>query len=291
MYNIKIFKKKFLIIIFICIIALTIYCYIENNFIKVDNYTISLDNLPSELNGLKIAHVSDVHLPKNASSINNLVKLIAKENVDLIFMTGDIIDDGKTLNTCGFNELCSKLSIIAPTYAVTGNHEFLNNNLNDYKEILTNNNIQLIDNSAVFFTRGKSSIAIMGLEAKCHYSSSYYSNIENIVEVPKLLLAHHPELFNEYFSSDNNVIPDVVFSGHAHGGQFRIPLINRGILAPGQGLFPKYTSGIYKSINGKSMIISRGLGNSSFPFRIHNRPTLPIITLTNWLISTFMIKW
>jgi predicted MPP superfamily phosphohydrolase len=71
----------------------------------------------------------------------------------------------------------------------------------------------------------------------------------------------------------------LVFSGHAHGGQFRIPFLKKGIIAPNQGLFPKYTSGLYSSNNGIQVMVSRGLGNSIIPIRINNRPHLPIIRL------------
>ena len=89
----------------------------------------------------------------------------------------------------------------------------------------------------------------------------------------KILLSHRPELFDTYSESD----VDLVFSGHAHGGQFRIPFIG-GVVAPEQGLFPKLTAGIHTK-NDTSMIISRGLGNSIIPVRIFNRPELIVVTL------------
>lgn len=97
--------------------------------------------------------------------------------------------------------------------------------------------------------------------------------------MPKILLAHRPEGFSTYSSDSFSIKPDLVFSGHAHGGQFRIPISNKGIVAPNQGFFPKYTSGLYASNNGVQMIVSRGLGNSIIPIRINNRPHLPIIEL------------
>lgn len=70
---------------------------------------------------------------------------------------------------------------------------------------------------------------------------------------------------------------DVVFSGHAHGGQFRLPFVG-GVIAPDQGLFPKYTSGTHKD-NNTTMIVNRGLGNSIIPIRIFNRPEIVVVTL------------
>ncbi len=88
-----------------------------------------------------------------------------------------------------------------------------------------------------------------------------------------ILLSHRPEAFDLYV----NKKVDLTLTGHAHGGQFRLPLIG-GLYAPGQGLLPKYTSSLHEK-DGKRMIISRGIGNSSFPIRINNRPELIIINL------------
>ena len=70
---------------------------------------------------------------------------------------------------------------------------------------------------------------------------------------------------------------DLVFTGHAHGGQIRLPFIG-GLYAPGQGVFPKYTDGVHEK-NGTTMIISRGIGSSIFPFRINNNPEIISVTL------------
>ena len=89
----------------------------------------------------------------------------------------------------------------------------------------------------------------------------------------QILLSHRPELLSLYSESEF----DVVFSGHAHGGQFRLPFIG-GLIAPDQGLFPTYTSGTYK-LDNTTMIVNRGLGNSIIPIRIFNRPEIVVVTL------------
>ena len=90
-------------------------------------------------------------------------------------------------------------------------------------------------------------------------------------DIYTILLSHRPELFDTYVSENINLI----FSGHAHCGQIRIPFVG-GIVAPNQGLFPKYTSGKYEE-NNTTMIVSRGIGNSIIPFRINNRPELIVV--------------
>jgi predicted MPP superfamily phosphohydrolase len=88
-----------------------------------------------------------------------------------------------------------------------------------------------------------------------------------------ILLSHRPELFDTYANHDL----DLILSGHAHGGQFRIPFIG-GVVAPNQGFFPKFDAGIYTD-GDTNMLVSRGVGNSIFPFRVNNRPEIILIEL------------
>jgi len=266
-------KHTKLVSIIFFVLVIIVYCYAQNNWIKVEHFKVEVNNLPKELSGLKIAHISDVHLPKNASNIANLITKVKQQNPDIIVMTGDIIDESADLKTCGLDKLCKGLSEITKTYAVTGNHELWNKNVDEWINTLTENNVEVIDNKIEIYTKNNKSIAIVGL-----MDGNEYKPV-NINDIPMILLAHRPELFVSSYSSDlNSINPNIVFSGHAHGGQFRIPISNQGVIAPNQGLFPKYTSGLYTNNNVK-MIVSRGLGNSIIPIRINNRPHLPIIEL------------
>lgn len=260
------------VIIFFTLVIIG-YCFAENNWIEVEHIKIEINNLPKELNGLKIAHISDVHLSKNDSNIDNIVNKVKQEKPDIIVMTGDIIDQSADLKTCGLDKLCKGLSEITKTYAVTGNHEIWNKHVDEWTNTLTENDIKVIDNKVEMYTKNDKSIAVVGL-----MDGNEYKPV-NINDIPMILLSHRPELFVSSYSSDlNSINPNIVFSGHAHGGQFRIPIIDKGVIAPNQGLFPKYTSGLYTNSNVK-MIVSRGLGNSIIPIRINNRPHLPIIEL------------
>lgn len=260
------------------ILVLSSYCFAQNNWIKIENIKVEVKELPKELKGLKIAHISDVHLPKNASNVESIVDKVKQEKPDIIVMTGDIIDESADLKTCGLDKLCRGLSKITKTYAITGNHELWNGHVDEWTSILVENNIEVIDNKVGIYTKNNKSIAILGLKDGYEYKSEDFKDISNCKNMPIILLAHRPELFGSYSSSSNSINPNIVFSGHAHGGQFRIPIINKGIIAPNQGFFPKYTSGLY-TYNNVKMIVSRGLGNSIIPIRINNRPHLPIIEL------------
>ncbi len=171
---------------------------------------------------------------------------------------------------------------IAPTYFIPGNHE---SRIESYKELcdkLTSTGVKILDNKTTIIEKDSSLIGLMGVEDPSFIKTqnqneefkSILTNLSKDINTDfKILLSHRPERLSDY--EDTNV--DLVFSGHAHGGQFRIPFLG-GLLAPNQGFLPKYTSGIYKK-NNTSMIVSRGLGNSIFPFRINNSPELVLVTL------------
>jgi len=273
-------RKKKIFIAFILMMISIVYCRVQNNWIKIDPIKIEINNLPKELNGLKIAHISDVHLPKNASSIEEIIRIVKQQKPDIIVMTGDIIDESADLETCGLDRLSKGLSEITKTYAVTGNHELWNGQVDEWTNILTNNHVEVVDNKILIYSKDNQNIAIVGLKDGYEYNLENFSDdIYMIKDMPMILLAHRPELISSYTSNSNDKKPDIIFSGHAHGGQFGIPIINQGVLAPNQGIFPKYTSGRYVFENHINMIVSRGLGNSIIPIRINNRPHLPIIEL------------
>lgn len=255
------------------------YLYIQNICIKIEYFNIKLKKLPIDFIGLKIAHISDVHIPNNQFNIEKLIKILKKERPDVIVLAGDLIYKRKSIDKIQLEKLCKELSDIAKTYAVTGNHEIWNNDLEQWYKILKSNNVTVLDNRIEVFKNMQTSIVIVGLKESCRYSVENF-NYENIKEdIPIILIAHRPEYFDAYFSSPISIRPDLVLSGHAHGGQFRIPILNVAIYSPNQGIFPKYSSGLYTSENGVQMVVSRGLSNSSFPIRINNRIHLPIINI------------
>lgn len=255
------------------------YLYFQNILIEIEHIDIKLKDMPEHFNGLKIAHISDVHIPNNAFNLEKLINILKREKPDIIAISGDLIYKYKKIDEVQLGTFCNSLSNIARTYAVTGNHEIWSESVEQWNEILKANNVIIVDNKIEIFENNKSAVAIIGLEEGCLYSEENYSYKDFELSIPKILLAHRPERFDKYCSSSIDIRPDLVLSGHAHGGQFRIPLLNKAIYAPDQGFFPKFSSGLYTSYNGIQMVISRGLSNSIFPVRIHNKVHLPIIHL------------
>jgi predicted MPP superfamily phosphohydrolase len=275
----KSWKKRNVSFITLIIISTLIYGYLQNNWIEVERLDVKIADLPKELVGLSIAHISDVHIPRNASTLENIVATVKSENPDLIVITGDIVDKRSNPDDTLLSDFCKGLSAITSTYAVSGNHEVWSGDLAKWEQTLQQNGVNVIENKVEIISKGNGALAILGLKDEQIYSDSIFNDLEGVQHIPKLLLAHRPELFSTYYAESNSIKPDLVFSGHAHGGQFRIPFLNQGLAAPNQGLFPKLTSGLYKAANGVQMVISRGLGNSIFPLRINNRPHLPIVYL------------
>lgn len=188
------------------------------------------------------------------------------------------MDKSAVIETCGLEEFCKGLSEICDVYAVSGNHERWDKHSEKWKQMLKDNNIKLLRDEYIKIERNGQELVLMGLIDNTSYNPDIFENIEEIADSYKILLAHRPELWQTYCSDSYEIKPDLIFSGHAHGGQFVIPFIG-GVVAPSQEYFPKYTSGLYELDNGVKMIVSRGLGNSVIPIRINNRPHIPVIIL------------
>lgn len=263
------------------ILLFFLYIYLENNWIQPRYYSVSIRNLPENFKNCKIVHLSDLHLRRSLTKTEAVLKAVKKQRPSYIFITGDIVHYKVDIKHCGMKELCRGLQQIAPTYAVTGNHEYKCGVLQQWKDILNDAGIPLLDQQMQFLQKKDQRMVLLGLGNDIKYSDKIFPDVQYIQSVqhmPVLLLAHHTEYWPNYSSNEHNVGPDLVFCGHAHGGQWRIPFFGP-VLAPGQGWLPKYTSGLYTAKNGKQMIVSRGLGNSRFPIRINNRPHLPVVTL------------
>jgi len=280
------FTRKFIIAIFI-VIGLIIFFIHENNSIGITKYKYVNSKLPKGFNSYKIIQISDLH---NKNYNGKLTEKIKETNPDIIVITGDLIDRRNTKIDVAI-KLIKKINTIAPIYYVSGNHEQLSGKYNELKKELEKLNVGIIDNSYITLSKNKNKdkIGLMGiadpsiLQSEKNYlfadNSQYVKNsIAKLLEEAdtdfNILLSHRPEQFNIY--KDMNM--DLVFSGHAHGGQIRLPIVG-GLVAPNQGLLPKYTQGVYTS-DSTSMVVSRGLGNSIFPFRVFNPPELVMVTFT-----------
>ncbi|WP_034549624.1 metallophosphoesterase [Carnobacterium funditum] len=267
------------------LISLGIYLVVQNKWIQVKHFHIKLPSSGKGLKGKKIVQLSDLHLPRQGVSMLQLVKKVALEKPDVIVLTGDVVDVRGNLPETKLQNLAQSLISIAPTYAVTGNHDANGGYLQEWEDILTTAGVRVLIDEAEWIEFEEDGFVLMGLSEKEDFDRAPrpilrgISLTEGMQQQPKILLAHHPELFEDYLM-DLTKAPDLILSGHAHGGQIRLPFVG-GLFSPGQGKWPKYTDGVYydSEMPGNRMIVSRGIGNSTFPFRFNNRPEVVIVTL------------
>lgn len=269
-------KKVCIYVIFIGI-ALWLWIIWGNSALMVQEFTIYSSKIPNNFSGYRIAQISDLHNAEFGKNNQKLVALLQSTNPDMIVITGDLVDSNHT-NTAVSLAFAKQATQIAPTYYVTGNHEAAISEYTQLKTGLESLGVTVLENQAVWVEKDTDAIACIGLNDPALATDAIENTLHTLVdafppESYKILLSHRPEYFDIY--TDAGV--DLVFSGHAHGGQFRIPYMG-GLIAPGQGLFPQYDSGIYTKEN-TNMVVSRGLGNSIIPLRIHNRPEIVVVEL------------
>ena len=277
--------KYILFTILVIIIALLIIAVIRGNTaIEINTITVSSKSLPVEFDRFKIAQISDLHNAEFGKNNTKLISLLEKAKADIIVITGDIIDSRRT-NIDKAVYFAERAVKIAPTYYVNGNHEsrLSNTKYNHLIKSLEQAGVTVLENDISDISVGDKIITLIGINDPGFRKELVDDNVkQNIAQQImssisekdnyKVLLAHRPEYFDVYADK-----VDLVLAGHAHGGQFIIPFVG-GLVAPGQGLLPKYYDGIYKH-NTTYMIVSRGIGNSIFPFRINNRPVIVLAEL------------
>lgn len=250
----------------------------DNLRIVTSSYEIEKICLPKAFDGFRLVQVSDYH---NASYKKASLKRVKALSPDIIVLTGDLIDSRKRDIEDGL-AYASKLCALAPCYYVTGNHE-KRLSKNDYAffiKRLKALGIIVLEDEGTFIEKNGEVLYLVGLtdlgtwQRQKTALSLTKERLKSLVckKGFYLLLAHRPELFEAYAEAGISL----ALTGHAHGGQVR--LFNRGLFAPHQGFFPKYTSGLYQK-EGLSMVVSRGLGRSLLPLRLNNPPELVEVTL------------
>lgn len=243
------------------------FVFVNNSLIKTTRYEAELD----VERGIKIVHLSDLHAKTFGRGNARLVGKIMREKPDMIAITGDIIHLYRERDKRVALGLVSSLAEIAPVLYVSGNHEMRNKGYRFFRKDLMEAGACVLDDCTV---------DICGLTVTGLNCSSLKNGVLSEIKPDKdkvgnaVLLAHMPQHIERYAAEGYGL----VLCGHAHGGQWRIPFTGAGVYAPGQGLFPKLTSGVHICGNTK-MIISRGLGNSECPLRLFNRPEIVVVNI------------
>lgn len=280
-------KKKYVLAsLFIMLCIVVIWIFWGNTSIEITEIEVASKKIPISFSEFRIAQVSDLHNAEFGKENSRLLKKLYESQADIIVITGDLVDANHTNIEAALDFVKEVIKVI-PIYYVTGNHEASIGELyyNSFKLELEKIGVVVLEDDALQITKNEDQITLVGLsDPDFTIKGDLFEEVPSMIEAKinnltfnrenfSILLAHRPELFETYVKDDI----DLILCGHTHGGQIRLPFIG-GLVAQNQGFFPSYDAGLYVS-DDKSMIVSRGLGNSIIPIRINNRPEIVLITL------------
>lgn len=282
-------KHKKRIIIWSCIAAVLAILIFSafNSGLTVRHYNVFTDKIPSG-SSIKIVVIADLHSVYYGEEQELLISKIKQQQPDIIALAGDIIDDNESEE--GAIAFLEGINGIAPTYYVTGNHEIWSGEYLRIKDLVSSYGYTVLSNESKYISINGAELCVSGTddpyileysednEKACMQSDEelLYGFSELDSDTFNILIAHRPERYDLYQQYDI----DLVLSGHAHGGQIRLPGFINGFVAPDQGFFPKYAGGEYKE-NGQTMIVSRGLGFYAGVPRIFNPPEIVVVDILN----------
>ena len=253
-----------------------------NRAVMVHTISVTDRNLTHAFEGFRIAQISDLHNEVFGAGNGQLLTLLAETKPDVIVITGDLIDSRHT-DVDAALEFARGAVELAPVYYVPGNHESrLPEEFWMLERSLDQMGVHVLRGERAILTRQGAAIALIGVDDptfqdknSARWPELLEAELERLrdEELYSILLIHRPELLETYAKAGMNL----VFSGHAHGGQVRLPFVG-GVIAPNQGFFPQYDGGLY-TLGDTQMVVSRGLGNSLVPLRVNNRPEIVLAEL------------
>ena len=276
-------KQIILTVVITVLVSLLIWTVWGNTALEIYEFQVSSNQIPESFSGFRIAQISELHNAEFGENNSKLIEFLSQSDPDIIVLTGDLIDSRQTDIDVAL-AFARKAMKIAPVYYISGNHETRVGAYEDLKMGLLEAGVVVLENQKVQITREGETITLMGIDDPSFREDYLFGDsasvarqaiedLQNESDGYTILLSHRPELFDVYVDTGM----DLVFSGHAHGGQFRLPFIG-GLVAPNQGFFPEYDAGLFSEVN-TTMIVSRGVGNSIIPIRFNNRPEIVVVEL------------
>ncbi len=280
MKNFSIILGAIILALFVTLVIWGVYC---DNTIAITNYYVNNTKNDAKL---KFVVITDLHNKEYGEKNADLAELVKEQNPDFIAVCGDMVNRGDP-DTTKMKDVLEKLSKIAPTYCCLGNHERDNAAKfgTDFKSETNSTGAVLLDNEYIKFTKNGKSVLIGGMSDYPYYE--FYTPDDDVpsrtlweefAEKAKnnftILLHHQPE----YIAEDAKKTDiDLIVCGHTHGGQIQLPFIG-GVIAPNQGLFPKYDKGEF-DLDDTKMIVCAGLSNTVFIPRINNQVEIGVVTI------------
>ncbi len=234
--------------------------------IDVEAVPLTCPGLPPAFHLARVAVVADLHLPDLLVAIPRLLRCLRLQQPDAIFLPGDLTNSYTDFDAAGLRQLAQELVKIAPCFAVPGNHEWRLEREPRYRQILTEAGVHYMCDSYADWHKDGATLRLFGMGRKRPAPLT-------VTDQPTIVLAHRPEYMPYYRQAGW----ELVICGHAHGGHVRVG--HHSLFAPDQGFLPRYTHGVYTEGDTR-MVVSRGLGNSSLPWRVNNPPHLPMLILS-----------
>lgn len=279
-------KKRCLILVGVLLILVALAVWAFYIGLVVRHYEIKSDKIRSE-GSVRVVVVADLHSVNYGENQQLLIDLIKEQEPDIIALPGDIVDD--QLCESGAHAFLRGIKDIAPAYYVSGNHEYWSGECDRIKRMIEGYGVTVLENERQYITINGINLCICGIDDPEIIKYTKDKKITAMESADKLLdgftdlndstvnilLAHRPESFATYQQYGF----DLIFCGHAHGGQVRLPLILNGLYAPNQGFFPKYAGGLYEE-NGHTMIVSRGVALNERLLRVFNPPEIVVVDIS-----------
>ena len=252
----------------------------SNHSLQVTKWDAAFPDLPQGFDGCRIAVLSDLHGATFGKNGAALFRKVLRQKPDYILFLGDLEDSFRGPAEGYAESVADRLSAIAPTYYVTGNHEWAIGGVPELKERLTGHGVRVLSNEYAPLRRGGDTLILAGID-----DPNGYADQKSPEAVAAEIYAEYGNPFWLLMAHRNNLFPtkycylgaDLVLSGHGHGGLIRLPFTD-GLVSTERTWFPTWTAGFYEKNNSR-LFVTRGLGNSGKTFRLFNRPEIAILTL------------
>lgn len=266
-------KKRGILITLLILMILVVICIMAfDTRLVVRTYEMESEKVTERV---RIALITDFHCCDYGLGNRELLEAVEAQQPDLVLLGGDIIDDDRSRSWKRGYSLVSELAAQYPTFYVTGNHEYWTREVDSIRE-------EMEARGAVVLQGGSAEVAgitVFGIDDPDAGETEWQQQLSaaaGALDDTKfsILLTHRPERVEEY----EGLGFDLAVAGHAHGGQWRLPGLINGLVAPNQGFFPEYAGGRYDLPDGTTFIVSRGLAReSTWVPRIFNPPELVVI--------------
>ncbi len=271
--------RRFFLVLLILAALLGLAVWDSQTRLVTDEFTVGNSLLPDAFEGFRIVHLSDLHATSFGEGNERLLSAVRDAEPDIICVTGDMVDGPREEEEDYVRTLMTGLTAIAPVYFVSGNHEWAVGWARELFDLLEELGVTVLRNKYVTLERDGARIVLAGVDdpnglRDQKTPEEVMKDIDETYPGDYVVMLAHRDTELETWS---RLGVDLVLCGHAHGGLIRLPFTD-GLVAPGQGLFPTWTAGVYEE-GGTQMLVSRGFTGSHGCPRLFNNPEIAVAVL------------